>query len=60
MKAFHKATSPVKGLTAGITTNPAILQRDGVECSVQSLQRFAATVSLRHGERVLSLVLRPD
>ena len=35
---------------AGVTTNPAILQKDGVECSVESLQRFAATVSLRRGE----------
>ena len=31
----------------GTTTNPAILQRDGVECTVPSLQRFAATVSVR-------------
>jgi hypothetical protein len=36
---------------AGITTNPAILQRDGVECSVPSLQRFAATVSVRRHAR---------
>ena len=56
-----QVTSPNdKGLTTGITTNPTILQRDGLECSVHSLQRFAATVSLQHGEHMVTHLLLPD